>query len=188
MLNSSLDCHQLHLLGDGYCHDETNNADCSFDGGDCCGSCINTDYCTTCSCIGNVTVNGVSNALVGNGYCNDEMNTEECNFDGGDCCGLCETITITMENNAKVAEGIIGGIYHNSSIVNGKPSWTSTYEAIWYHQPSNSWNIGSLYYIGTITVGIYSSHGSQCPFHLSSEMWNYWVGNGWTNAGPNVLP
>ena len=37
-------------IGDGYCDDETNNAGCHFDGGDCCGANINTDYCNECIC------------------------------------------------------------------------------------------------------------------------------------------
>jgi hypothetical protein len=33
------------LVGDGYCQDLTNTAECNFDGGDCCGSCkITTIY------------------------------------------------------------------------------------------------------------------------------------------------
>ena len=74
------------LVGDGYCNDDTNIVECGYDGGDCCGSCINTDYCTNCSCIGNVIGNGVPNVLVGDGYCNDETNNGACNYDAGDCC------------------------------------------------------------------------------------------------------
>ena len=49
------------LVGDGYCNDETKFPDCNYyDGGDyCCGSCINTDFPDICSCIGNITGNGV---------------------------------------------------------------------------------------------------------------------------------
>ena len=28
-------------IGDGFCHDYNNNYHCSFDGGDCCGPCVN---------------------------------------------------------------------------------------------------------------------------------------------------
>ena len=38
------------LISDGFCNDETNNVDCNFDGGDCCGGCANTDYCLDCVC------------------------------------------------------------------------------------------------------------------------------------------
>ena len=37
-------------MGDGFCDDDTNTGDCEFDGGDCCGDDINTDYCEDCKC------------------------------------------------------------------------------------------------------------------------------------------
>ena len=37
-------------IGDGYCDDENNNAGCHFDGGDCCGVNVNTQYCNLCTC------------------------------------------------------------------------------------------------------------------------------------------
>ena len=81
------DCNQPTLIADEYCNDKVNILDCGYDGGDCCGLCLNTDLCTNCSCLGNITGNGSSNALVGDGPCNDETNTQKCNYDGGDCCG-----------------------------------------------------------------------------------------------------
>lgn len=36
--------------GDGYCDDINNNADCEFDGGDCCLDPVKTTYCTECIC------------------------------------------------------------------------------------------------------------------------------------------
>ena len=75
------------LVGDGFCNNETNNFNCNYDGGDCCGSCINTDYCTVCQCLSGNNGFGVVNPLIGDGFCNDETNTEACMFDGGDCCG-----------------------------------------------------------------------------------------------------
>lgn len=39
------------LVGDGLCHDEINNADCNYDGGDCCVN-VNTDQCSECKCLG----------------------------------------------------------------------------------------------------------------------------------------
>ena len=42
-------------LGDGYCDDSNNYADCSYDLGDCCLDNVMTDYCTICECIeGNI--------------------------------------------------------------------------------------------------------------------------------------
>ena len=52
------------LVGDGVCSDETNNAECSYGGGDCCSN----------------------PNMVGDAICNDESNYLGCNFDGGDCC------------------------------------------------------------------------------------------------------
>ena len=38
------------MIGDGKCNDETNNADCNYDGGDCCLSDIKTSKCLECAC------------------------------------------------------------------------------------------------------------------------------------------
>ena len=67
-------------------------------------------------------------------------------------------------------------------MVNGKPSWTSISQAIWYDQDFENWKVGSLNNIGSSTAGIKSGDGSLCPFHLPSEMWKY-NNNGWTSAG-----
>ena len=75
------------MVGDGFCNDETNNPDCNYDGGDCCGSCVVTEHCTDSQCLGGETGNDIPNALIGNGFCNIETNNAECNYDGGDCCG-----------------------------------------------------------------------------------------------------
>ena len=40
-----LDCSaNVTLIGDGFCNDETNNADCNYDGGDCCVKPKGTDF------------------------------------------------------------------------------------------------------------------------------------------------
>jgi len=39
-------------IGDGNCDDENNNAKCKFDGGDCCGSNVNKQFCSDCTCKG----------------------------------------------------------------------------------------------------------------------------------------
>ena len=80
------------VIGDGFCNDETNNADCNYDGGDCCGSCVVTDHCSQCGCIGGANK---TNILIANGFCNDETNTADCNYDGGDCCGYTATARAT---------------------------------------------------------------------------------------------
>ena len=78
------------LIGNGFCNDETNNAEGSYDGGDCCGTNVNTEYCSDCKCYKVACAAGiVPHPMVGDGFCNDEANHLECNYDGGDCCGSC---------------------------------------------------------------------------------------------------
>ena len=38
-------------VGDGYCDDVANTESCTYDGGDCCGANVNTQYCTECQCM-----------------------------------------------------------------------------------------------------------------------------------------
>ena len=74
-------------VGDGICNAETNNADCNYDGGDCCddiaeledGSCRIIESC----------ILGTVPLFVGDGFCNDETNVIECQYDGLDC-GQCD--------------------------------------------------------------------------------------------------
>ena len=74
------------MIGDGYCNDQTNNNECNFDGGDCCGSCVNMEFCTKCLCLSEKNSSAGGQLLNGNGYCDDGLNKADCNFDGGDCC------------------------------------------------------------------------------------------------------
>ena len=46
-----LGCINTDMPGDGYCDDTTNNMECYYDGGDCCGEIIQTDFCNECLCI-----------------------------------------------------------------------------------------------------------------------------------------
>ena len=121
---------------------------------------------------------------IGNGICNEEMNKAECDFDGGDCCAACDEITITLENNVLLAQGLHEGIYNISSMVNGKPSWTSMLNGIWYVSEHSLWMIGALDYIGQPTGGLYNLQADKCPFNVPSEMWIYYS-NGWMYSGAN---
>jgi len=38
-------------IGDGECDDINNTEECQWDGGDCCGDDVATDYCTVCECL-----------------------------------------------------------------------------------------------------------------------------------------
>ena len=85
-------------VGDGSCDDSNNIEACSFDGGDCCGSNVDTIFCTVCQCLEGggsggttatpfATTTGVCNQWAGDGFCDDTNNHLDCNYDGGDCCG-----------------------------------------------------------------------------------------------------
>ena len=55
-------------VGDGYCDEGCNTAECNYDNGDC-----------------HLCASGCTNAWLGDGYCNPECNTYACNYDDGDC-------------------------------------------------------------------------------------------------------
>ena len=44
-------CGEEAWKGDGLCDDFNNNPGCDFDGGDCCGDDVVTDYCAKCECL-----------------------------------------------------------------------------------------------------------------------------------------
>ena len=44
-------CGSPNYKGDNYCDDENNNCGCEWDGGDCCGNDVSTQYCSLCECL-----------------------------------------------------------------------------------------------------------------------------------------
>ena len=45
-----VDANDTALIGNGFCNDITNVRSCDFDGGDCCGQNISTEFCENCTC------------------------------------------------------------------------------------------------------------------------------------------
>ena len=75
------------LVQDGICDDETNNAECHYDGGDCCLNNTIINHCTECVCNQKgACAAGFFPDSVGDGFCNDETNNVHCYYDGLDCC------------------------------------------------------------------------------------------------------
>ena len=73
------------MIGNGFCNDETNNDECNYDGGDCCGTCVNSEFCSDCACLGGLNKNGFPRALL----INCHMNEFDVNFIGdGNCNGF----------------------------------------------------------------------------------------------------
>ena len=112
------------LVGDGYCHDLTNNHDCNFDGGDCCGPCINTKYCQDCQCIGEHFGKAQNNAFFGNGFCQDDINREQCNYDGFDCCSSYSNKEYCSQCDCK------GIINHQISLNHKFPDFVLNFESL----------------------------------------------------------
>ena len=52
-------CDEKKKKGDGYCDDSNNNADCDFDGGDCCLNLIINQFCSECRCYGSEIYQGL---------------------------------------------------------------------------------------------------------------------------------
>ena len=51
---------------------DNNNAACNWDGGDCCGGNVNTQFCTACECLDPAEQGGCeSPQWEGDGYCDD---------------------------------------------------------------------------------------------------------------------
>ena len=50
-ISRSEDACKADWKGDGHCDDINNSEDCSWDGGDCCGSDVDLTYCTNCLCL-----------------------------------------------------------------------------------------------------------------------------------------
>ncbi|CAM9269075.1 unnamed protein product [Pylaiella littoralis] len=96
-------CGYVGAIGDGHCHETNNNAECNYDGGDCCEctciaraddeygcegfACIDPDAACVDDDLVTVDMIGICDAEnIGNGFCDSENNSPECVYDGGDCC------------------------------------------------------------------------------------------------------
>ena len=44
-------CYSPQFVGDNICDDGNNNEGCGWDGGDCCGDSVNTQFCSDCECL-----------------------------------------------------------------------------------------------------------------------------------------
>ena len=89
-------------MSDGWCDDITNNADCNWDGGDCCGDDVKTSHfwCTECECLDPAFNNGCMDD--DRQYCKENFDKEygwcdenpdfanECKRTCGKCEGACE--------------------------------------------------------------------------------------------------
>ena len=85
-------CKHPNWKGDNYCDDENNNEGCEWDGGDCCGDDVRTNYCSKCQCLDPNAAPPCTDTCSnqnwkGDNWCDDGNNNCGCEWDGGDCCG-----------------------------------------------------------------------------------------------------
>merc|ERR1712037_904828 len=95
-------CAKPKYKGDKHCDDANNICGCDWDGGDCCGSKNNYNFCDKkkgCKCLdcefkhqGDKCTNKIKGKCgnakwKGDKNCDDENNNAGCAWDGGDCCG-----------------------------------------------------------------------------------------------------
>ena len=94
-----------------------------------------------------------------------------------------------MANEALVHQSDRQGIYQLSQEINGKPSWKSGTQAIWYYPEYKDWAIGSLSDIGTSIRGITSIGDGEydCPQQVPKDKWKYYEGSDWQKAGSNDI-
>ena len=99
----------------------------------------------------------------------------------------CQTIVVSLKNGALLHLSSKQGIYQRAGKVNGKTSWISTTNALWYNPASADWMIGSVGTLG-ISGGI-SSTGNQgkssCPYNVANNSWQYAANGVWTIADAN---
>ena len=98
---------------------------------------------------------------------------------------VCDIITVDLKNVANESQGPKKGTYEISETINGKPSWISNDQAIWWVPEHSEWGIGPLYAIGSNTRGLTGS-SSQWPYDQKCT-WKYWNGSFFTTPGANDI-
>merc|ERR1711962_565907 len=135
---STNECERPDWLGDNYCDDDTNNAACKWDGGDCC----NNDnlnwkkYCKVCECLDPDESAGTCEKprWIGDTYCDDATNNAACKWDGGDCCNndnpdwkrdckICECLDPDESPGTCEKPGWIGDTYCDDETNNAACNW-----------------------------------------------------------------
>ena len=86
-------------------------------------------------------------------------------------------LEVTLEGDAKLAQGKAEGYYTLNSMDNGKQNWIQVQgsNAIWYD--NDSWNIGDKENLGTSTCSLYSTKNTKRPEEAIT--WKYWNNGEW---------
>ena len=95
----------------------------------------------------------------------------------------CQTVIVKVRNGV-LNEGISKeGPYRLSTEVNGKESWTTSSNAIWYDPDLKDWLIGNLDDIGMRSRYITSRFVYDLEQPYDVEYWNYYHSGGWVTNG-----
>ena len=112
------------------------------------------------------------------------------------CKGLktqcqCQFLQVTLFNEVLAEQSENQGEFELFATINGKPSWKSATQAIWYIQANKGkkrWLIGNLANIGTKNGGIVSYSTEECPQLIAKKQWLYWDNKkNWKKASPNDM-
>ena len=97
----------------------------------------------------------------------------------------CQKLQVILKNDVLSKQGSHQGTYQINKIVNGRLSWKSVTNAIWYCPADNSWSIGSLDLIGSIHCGIalWAGEGVKTPDQVPDETWKYFADGGCFHPG-----
>ena len=104
-----------------------------------------------------------------------------------------------MKNDALKHQGRYQGVYERAEIVNGKPSWNNSVNAIWYNPEGNRWVVGNLTDIGAIHIqwddtmmhNLYAENNINADYYWKKNGiakvieliggWKYWSGSKWNS-------
>ena len=88
-------------------------------------------------------------------------------------------------------QGSRKGTYETSETINGKPSWISNDQAIWWVPEFSEWGIGHLDFIGSNTRALTGVPSDKNYFGWPYDQkytWKYWKsGSGFTTPGANDI-
>ena len=102
----------------------------------------------------------------------------------------CQTVIVSLKNEVLASQGIRQGTFELSSArVNGKPSWISDTQAIWWISQYNEWGVGDLGAIGGSIRGLTAVAENKDFKSLTDEkyVWKYWNKNSFVLPGANDI-
>ena len=95
----------------------------------------------------------------------------------------CLNLQLILNDDVLSKQGNRQGIYQYNGIVNGKPSWKSEDQAIWFYPEYEDWAIGPLKDIGTGVSGISSVYDEDIGIlDVPINKWRYYDEGDWKDV------